>query len=341
MLCRARRRDTARGRVVTVRVHGRGQTIDVAGIGRLYHEVEGEGPPVLLVGGGPGVDHAHYHPWFSRLAQGRRVIYYDHPGTGRSVPAAEDAFTVEAYSSAIEALRGHLGIDSLALVGLSFGGIPAVEFAQQHPGRVAALVLSNAHVDARGWQEGNIDHVNLTLREHYPETWAELAAMRSAGVDSADERYQELLGIALPGLEWAEPWTRPTLNQPDTPPSWRAYEAFVGADPEWKVTGSLAGYAPRLEDIDVPTLVLAGRHDGLTLPRLAFEQAQRLPRATLHVFERSGHRPWCEEPDAYAEVVEGFLTSLPRDHLTTATDAGGAQRDPRQAYEWSSQERRR
>ena len=310
MLSRARRRDTALGEVVTVLVHGQGRTIDIAGIGPLYYEVEGEGPPVLLVGGGPGVDHSHYHPWFSRLAQGRRVIYYDHPGTGRSVPA-EDVFTVEAYSAAIDALREHLGIDSLALIGLSFGGIPAVEFARQHPDRVAALVLSNAHVDARGWQEGNIDHVNLTLREHYPESWAEIAALRSAGVTSADERYQELLGVALPGLEWAEAGSRPALNQPDSPPSWRAYAAFVGADPEWKVTGSLAGHAPRLEDVDVPTLVLVGRHDGLTLPRLAFEQARRLPHARLHVFERSGHRPWCEEPDTYAEVVEGFLGSLP------------------------------
>ena len=289
--------------------HGMGRTIDVADIGPLYYEIEGEGPPVLLVGGGPGVDHAHYHPWFSRLAERRRVIYYDHPGTGRSAPAADGVFTVDAYARAIESLREHLGLESLVLIGLSFGGFPAVEYVQQHPDRVAALVLSNAHVDARGWQEGNIDHVNLTLRERFPETWAELTAMRSDGVRSGDERYQELVGVALTGLEWADPWTHPALNRPESPPSWAAYESFVGADPEWEVTGSLAGYAPRLEDLDVPTLVVVGRYDGLTLPRLAFEQARRLPRSKLHVFERSGHRPWCEEPDAYVEVVERFLDS--------------------------------
>lgn len=311
MLSRARRRDAALGRVVvTVQVHGLGRTIDIAGIGPLYYEIEGEGPSVLLVGGGPGVDHAHYHPWFSRLAQRRRVIYYDHPGTGRSAPAAEGIFTVQAYARAIEGLREHLELESLVLIGLSFGGIPAVEYARQHPDRVVALVLSNAHVDARGWQEGNIDQVNLTLRERFPETWSQLTTMRAAGVRSADERYQELVGIALTGLEWAEPWTHPTLNPPDSPPSWAAYESFVGADPEWEVTGSLTGYAPRLEDLDLPTLVLAGRQDGLTLPRLAFEQANRLPRAKLHIFERSGHRPWCEEPEAYVEVVERFLNSM-------------------------------
>ena len=312
MLSRARRPAAApREVVVTAKVHGLGRTIDVADIGRLYYETEGEGPSVLLVGGGPGVDHAHFHPWFSRLARRRRVIYYDHPGTGRSVPSAEGVFTVDAYARAIEGLRGHLGLESLVLVGLSFGGIPAVEYARQHPGRVVALVLSNAHVDARGWQEGNIDHVNQTLRDRFPETWAQLTAMRSSGVRSADERYQDLLSVALTGLEWAEPWAHRTLNQSDSPPSWAAYESFIGTDPEWEVTGSLAGHVPRLEDLDVPTLVLVGRHDGLTLPRLAFEHAQRLPRAQLHVFERSGHRPWCEEPDAYVEVIERFLDSLP------------------------------
>jgi proline iminopeptidase len=298
---------------VTIAVHGRGRTVEVAEVGALYCEVEGEGdgPPVLLVGGGPGVDHAHYHPWFSRLADGRSVIYYDHPGTGRSVDAVDGVFSVPTYAKAIEGLRAHLQLESLVLIGLSFGGFPAVEYAAQYPDRVSGLVLSNAHVDAQGWQEGNIDNVNRTLRAHFPETWTQLVSMRQAGVRSDDARYQELLSRALPRLEWADPWKRPELAAPDTAASWAAYASFVGADPEWEISGSLSGYTAALEELDVPALVLAGRHDGLTLPRFAFEHARRLPRARLHVFERSGHRPWCEEPEAYAEVVNTFLASIP------------------------------
>ena len=298
---------------MTAAVHGGGRTFEVAEVGALYYEVEGEGdgPPVLLVGGGPGVDHAHYHPWFSGLADRRRVIYYDHPGTGRSVSGDAGVFSVPAYAKAIEGLREHLDLESLVLIGLSFGGFPAAEYAAQHADRVSGLVLSNAHVDAEGWQEGNIDNVNRTLRTHFPETWAQLTSMRRAGVRSDDASYQELLSRALPRLEWADPWKRPDLEPADTAPSWAAYESFVGADPEWEISGSLKGFAARLEELDVPALVLAGRHDGLTLPRLAFEHARRLPRARLHVFERSGHRPWCEEPESYVEVVNTFLDSLP------------------------------
>lgn len=298
---------------MTVAVHGRGRTVEVAEVGPLYYEIEGDGdgPPVVLVGGGPGVDHAHYHPWFSGLSNGRSVIYYDHPGTGRSVGAGEGVFSVPTYAKAIEGLREHLELQSLVLLGVSFGGFPAIEYAAQHADRVSGLVLSNAHVDAQGWQEGNIDNVNRTLRTHFPETWTELVSMREAGVRSNDAGYQELVSRALPRLEWADLWTHRVLEPADSAPSWAAYESFVGADPEWEISGSLSGYTAALEELDVPALVLAGRHDGLTLPRVAFEQTRRLPRARLHVFERSGHRPWCEEPDAYVDVLTAFLASLP------------------------------
>jgi proline iminopeptidase len=89
-------------------VAGHGDGDYIAGpSGRIYLEAEGDGPVVLLVGGGPGVSHVHYHPWFSRLADQHTVVYYDHPGTGRSGPRTGAAYTLETYAAAIEAIRVH------------------------------------------------------------------------------------------------------------------------------------------------------------------------------------------------------------------------------------------
>src|SRR4051794_38907193 len=65
-----------------VPIHGNGDYV-ASPDGRIYYEREGEGPPIVLVAGGPGGSHASFHPWFSRLADAHTVIYFDNIGRGR------------------------------------------------------------------------------------------------------------------------------------------------------------------------------------------------------------------------------------------------------------------
>jgi len=292
--------------------HGEGAYADSTA-GRIYFETEGAGPAVFVVPGGPGVGHAHYHPWFSRLAEGRTLVYFDHLGTGRSERLPDPArYTIPLYAEAIEGLRAHLGVDQISLVGLSFGGMPAIQYALDHGDRLDRLVLSNAQLSARTWQEGNIDNLNHEVRHQDPETWAEIMTLRAAGVRSLDPSYQEHLEPVVERMEWFDPEHRPTLERdPAEGFELAVYEAFVGADPEWQVTGTMAGYDPTesLGRLGTPTLVVTGRHDRVTPPRIAAEIAAALPAASseLVVFERSAHRPWAEEPEGYFERVAAFL----------------------------------
>ena len=275
--------------------------------GRIWCEVEGDGDDVLiLVGGGPGVGHGHYHPWFSRLAERRRVVYYDHPGTGRSDTPPD--YTVECYAEAIDVVRQHAEAPRVGLIGLSFGGIPAVAYAIDHPQTVDRLVLCNAQVSAAGWQAGNIDNVNEQLASQFPEAWAEVAELRRRGVRSLADEYQALLAPLIDELEWADPWNHPTLSRdPEERFNVDAYRAFVGDDPEWEVSGTLAGHDPDLNQVGARTLVTTGRWDRVTPPAIAYEIHSRLPNSTLATFEKSAHRPWVEEPDAWFGVVDDFL----------------------------------
>jgi proline iminopeptidase len=289
--------------------HSRGATVSF-NHGPIYFEVEGDGPPTVLVGGGPGNDHTHYHPWFSRLASTHTVVYYDHPGTGRSRPVAtQDAYSIGSYSDAIEALRKQLGFDAITIIGTSFGGLPAVDYALRFPDRISALVLSNAQVNEAGWQEGNIDNVNRALRTHFPEAWTKIESLRAKGVRSLDGTYQDLLGQVLPRLEWAEPWTHVELTRSDIPFALEVHEAFCGSDPEWIVGGSLSGHDPPLEEIAAKTLVITGRFDALTTPAISKANADRIPHSEFTVLERSAHRPWAEESPEYFEVLGSWLLS--------------------------------
>jgi proline iminopeptidase len=285
--------------------------------GRIYVEVEGDATaePVVLASGGPGASHDHYHPWFSRLTPELRVVYFDYSGCGLSDDLADPrAYGVRVFADNVEAIRGHLGVDSLSLIGLSFGGLPAVEYALERPGRVRRLVLSNAQVSAAGWQRWNIDAVNAEVRRLFPAEWREVERLREAGVRSLDERYQDLVARVVPDLEWVDPWGHPRLSRPDHDRAFNAavYESVVGPDPEWEVGGTLAGYDRSAEFGQLPeTLVVTGRYDRLTPPAAAEEAFVALhpDRRRLHVFERSAHRPWAEQADEYFEVVKSFLAA--------------------------------
>jgi proline iminopeptidase len=88
------------------------------------------------------------------------------------------------------------------------------------------------------------------------------------------------------------------------------YETFIGPDPEWEVTGTIAGFdpLPRLHELRIPTLVVTGRWDGLTTPRIAHLTWRAIgPWADLAILEGSAHRPWAEEPEAYFQLLEDFF----------------------------------
>jgi proline iminopeptidase len=287
---------------------GVGEYVAAAG-GRTWIETEGEGDVVVVAGGGPGNGHAHYHPWFSALARRFRLVHFDYLGTGRSDRLARPSdHSIERFADQIEAIRAHLGAARVSLVGVSFGGMPALAYALRHGPRLHRLVLSNAQLSARTWQEGNIDGVNAALRAHFPERWAELLALRTRGVRSLDERYQALYGDLLEELEWYDAAHRPRL-QSDGGFNADVYAGVVGDDPEWRVTGTMAGFEPEFGAIRAPVLVVTGRWDRLTPPAIAHAAAAAIPEAELVVLEHCAHRPWAEQPDAYFAAIGDFLAA--------------------------------
>jgi len=273
---------------------------------RLFYEVVGNGDPIVVVHGGPGLDHAYLQPGLDALAIRNTLVYYDQRGTGRSVAALDaGAINLGAFVEDIEALRETLGYQRVTVLAHSFGALIALEYATRYPESLRALVLMNpvepgsrylaervARQDAARTAEDSTDLATLTGSEGF-------AARDPATVS---EYFRVLFRQTL--------MDRSRIAELDLDLS----DATADNGPEvGRLLGESLGEVDwwnRLPQIEVPTLVLHGRYDLMPLV-VSEELAGALPQGRLVVLD-SGHFPYMEAPDGLLAAVTSFLVDLPR-----------------------------
>jgi proline iminopeptidase len=263
----------------------------------LFVTGTGSGTPVLVLHGGLGIDHTYFRPWLDALGDVAELVFYDHRGNGRSArPPLDDADHATWVADA-DALRERLGHEQVVLLGHSYGGFLALRYALAHPERVKALVLVSTAATVQHWERV---HENLAARSATP---AQLRAFEDRPfTDDAD--MLETLQALMPMY----------FHRPDPDLLGRLGAGLqVSAEASRAGGRCLADYDVRgdLARLDVPTLVLSGRHDFIMPPDVTAEPlAAAVPGAELVVFEDSGHFPFIEEDDAFMRVVRRFLGSL-------------------------------
>ncbi|MGA8443326.1 MAG: alpha/beta hydrolase [Candidatus Sulfotelmatobacter sp.] len=271
--------------------------------GKIYYEVIGSGNaiPLVLVNGGPGLDHSYLHTstaW-DVLAQGRRVIFYDQRGNGRSSPLKEgQSCTLADQIDDLDALRAHLGLEKIILLGSSWGGYLSMAYAARHAERVAGLIL----VDSAGpkWDEkSDLDdkvYPEVVEREKSLEF-----AMEFRDQGAKDQYHRE----DFPMLFYS-PEKRDAVLALIMPLkfNWEINEA---------VSHDLARFdlTPELPKFRFPTLFITGHFDMNVAPVFAYQMYRAIPGAQFTVFEKSGHLPFTEEPDAFPSRVQSFLDAIP------------------------------
>lgn len=287
----------------------------------LFVEVVGSGPPLVLMHGGPGLDHVSLTP-FRTLADRHAVVFYDHRGNGRSTGTPVESMTFDNLTADADALRAALGFDRWAVLGHSFGGHVALEYALRYPDRVSRLILLDTAGDSRWSQEGaarilagrGFDRKTVAVARRFysgriaPKDFVR-ASMRL--LPAYDHRFS-LIRLAREMIEGG----------------WR-----MRARPEALIFGGrmMRGWSvmDRLGEIRVPTLVMAGRSDFLFPPECQALLAAGIPMARLHIVERAGHNPQSERPGETLATVAAFLAARPRHEVAetrcrTAVLAGSA-----------------
>lgn len=267
----------------------------------LFAEVRGEGYPLVVMHGGPSADHFTMLP-FRRCADQFTVILYDHRCNGRSVGAPVSSMTWENLTADVEALRQKLGFERWAVLGHSFGGHVALEYALRYPASLSHLVLLNTGGNAH-WEQQNA--ASLLARRGYSPQKAELVRRWFNGELTPREYFPMFMRIGAVYHTHFGPWlVRDMIHG-----AWRSRirpEALIFAGREllngWTVMG-------RLGEIKVPTLVIAGRDDGVFPPECQRELAAGIPGARLHLVDRAGHNPHAEQTAEVMAAIRHFITA--------------------------------
>jgi proline iminopeptidase len=266
----------------------------------LFVKVIGHGNPLLFMHGGPGLDHTTLSA-LEPLADEFTLVFYDHRCNGRSSGSVE-SMTWANLTADADSLRQTLGFDEWAVLGHSFGGHVALEYALRYPQRLSHLLLLDTAGDA-WWPQQNAPEI---LRKRgYRRPTVEAACRFYNGQLEPDEVRPIVMKFLGAYFYHVRSLARPAAVRAAIRLKMRPEAHVFGFGrllPGWTVMD-------RLREIERPTLVLAGRHDFLFPPEHQAILADRLRNARLEIIERAGHNPQDERPKEVLDVIRRFLTT--------------------------------
>jgi len=304
-------RNSFRRRVVTYprlcwRVEGGSVRIDIGDGVRLYVDVTGFGlvpvdgkmverPTLLLLHGGPGLDHATYKLGLHEMSDVAQVIVYDHRGQGRSDRRTADEWNLDMWADDVVRLCDALGIERPIVLGGSFGGFVAQRYIGRHPDHPAGVVLGStvARWDGDAVLAKFLELGGFEASDAAAAFWAEpTPETRQVYLSVCGPLYTQSPGNTFEMVEM--------VRTPELFAHWNAGEHH---------TMDLRADLGRAR---CPVLVLAGQHDPVCPMAGSEEVAASLP-ADLVQFERfaqSGHGVFRDEPDLAKAVLRDFIAAV-------------------------------
>lgn len=264
--------------------------------------------PLLCLHGGPGMAHDYLEPLEAIAGTGRRVIFYDQLGCGKSDhPHDLSLWTVDLFVQEIDAVRKSLDLQQIHLLGQSWGGFLAQEYMLTKPNGVKSLILSNSAASTARWiKEANLLRAKLPEEiQHILKKHEDAGTLDDPAYISATEvYYQQHVCRTLP---WPDCLQR-TLEQLSHDPE--VYLTMWGPT-EFYCTGTLKKWniEDRLSEIHTPTLILSGEYDEST-PAINEVLHRRIQNSEWILLEGCSHTSHLEATEKYLEIVNNFLTRI-------------------------------
>lgn len=269
---------------------------------RLAYRREGSGPLLVCLPGGPGQASAYLGD-LGGLSARRTLVVLENRGVPPSaMPDDLGTLRVDRLVEDVEALRRHLGVPRMDLLGHSAAGGVAMLYAARHPARLGRLVLANPSLRVVGLpSDVGVDDV---AAERSGEAWhdgAVRALQASQRADSYDEAWSYWLPAArLSYGRWTDAARAHATATPDQFSRVAQDGFYAGFEPEPAVIQRLAA-------LDAPVLIIGGEHD-LWPTRLALEAlTASLPTAELFLQPGAGHFPWVDDAHGFVRTVGAFL----------------------------------
>ena len=265
----------------------------------LFFKVEGEGEPILVLQGGPGMNMEYIEPHLKALAKKNKLIFFDPRSTGKSEIPDDTMGTMHQYLvEEIEGIRKAFGIKKLNLLGHSWGAKMAILYAFKYPGNIKSMTLCSAAPLSHEYDSVQVAfHDRMSKKPELQDKRMEIIQRHISKIEIQQRlafmyslyNFMDIDKIAL-----------------TYPPNYGDAQIalFRGLYYDYKKYDS--DLYPFVNKIKVPALVVHGDAD--MLPVQASEKlAKSLGNATLVRFDKSGNFPFMEEPDRFAQTVRDFI----------------------------------
>jgi proline iminopeptidase len=290
--------------------------VDVRGLFLYYTDI-GRGDPLIVLHGGPGGSHNYFLPYLLALARTNRLIFMDERGSGRSGKLEDSSgYTVENMADDVEALRQALGLHSINLLGHSFGGVVAQNYALRYQHNLSHLILANTFDSTR-----ELNQVWAELKEEIdPEHLRRIEELEKEGLFGKGKPWEHgryTAEYAELAWGWAYyPYLYETHPNPTYNPlgnlgiAWDVYREMSGSNGEFVIDGNMTSveYAEKLRNVHVPTLVIAGEHDAWSLT-MSHEMNDHIADSRLAILPRSKHMTFVDQTEMFNRVVDEFVHS--------------------------------
>lgn len=265
---------------------------------------------VLLLNGGPGATHEYFECFENFLpAEGIEFIYYDQLGCGNADnPNDTSMWDLARYVEEVEQVRKALNLDNtnFYLLGHSWGGILAMEYATKYQNNMKGLIISNMMASCPEYDK----YANEVLaKQMNPEVLAELMKME-ANNDFSNPKYMELLLpnfyekhiLRFPAKDWPEPVNR-SLGKTNQ----SLYVTMQGPS-EFGISGKLEKWDRKsdLKNVKIPTLVIGAKHDTMD-PKHMEEISKILPNGSYLFCPKGSHMAFYDDQKTYFSGLISFL----------------------------------
>lgn len=275
---------------------------------KLFYREIGKGQPIIVLHGGPDFDHNYLLPDLDRLADSLRLLYYDQRGRGKSGRDEQpDDVTLESEIEDLENVRKYFQLESVALLGHSWGNVLALEYAIRYPAHVSHLIILNT---------APVSHEDyLSLRKsRRAKTPADIEELKAR---ASEAKYRE--GDPDTVADYYRVHFRSTIRQPKQLEqgiqSLRASFTKEGILKARAIEKRLCNetwfldeydLAPQLRGLNIPTLVIHGDYDFVPV-ECSEHIAQAIPNARFVLLKDTGHFSYLESPREVHKEIDDLL----------------------------------
>jgi len=253
---------------------------------KIYWKVEGQGPALMLIRG-LGRSHRYFAPIIPYLVEHFSVVQFDNRGAGKSDHPSGPYSTKRMASDCIQVLDA-AGIQQAWLLGMSLGGMIAIDVAHQFPQRVLGLIAGSCTPRGEGSVKVSLmPQVQLTASAFLPK---KLARKIQAHMTLSDDFIDQADAVM-------DTWDGYASEEPFKIPSLLAQNAAISGHDS----------VPYLAEIEHPTLLLAGRQDRLVDCRNSTFMAEKMPNAIAQIWEDTAHNMETEQPERMAQTIVEFV----------------------------------